>query len=439
MIHRINVFLLSVIIAFAPAYLYAAGDPWDYDYKKAGRWAAKFQNIIGESEYYKILEARGEKDIIQSGTKKTVSATARVSVGASEVGGVMAKRIAQSVAGGGVALLGVAAVQTLLEGIGWVMEEGVYVKKKVEEGDPPPNQYQYLYSFQKPTSQWYDTAGEAARTVSTRSTTTVKYIFKSVVDKGNLNYAVKYDVEYYNDNNQLTNKQIDVVENLQRRVNPNPNPVSNTTIQITDEQIGCAIFGTCYHDPVDPSIDAGVNNGVGHPDIIKNAATPDENAGENDQTNPITKKVNDGLDAAPKTTEKEGTDGKTESTTEQTTDEEGNPVTKTTGDFKLPAFCDWAAYMCDWIDWTKDDDLPEKDNTDFDDESPVVQKDVDVNFGSECPAPASVSYTVKGRTESIQVVNFEYVCAQAPIIKPAIIALASIGAAFIVFGRGREQ
>ena len=63
MIHRINVFLLSLIIAFAPVYListaYAATPKWVLDYIKA-------EKQINEK---KRLKAQLTKQINDSGTK----------------------------------------------------------------------------------------------------------------------------------------------------------------------------------------------------------------------------------------------------------------------------------------------------------------------------------------------------------------------------------
>lgn len=422
---KLLVFLTSFYLAFTPALVYAAGEPWDYDYKKAGRWAAQFKNIVGESEYYKIIEARGEKEIIESGTKKTVSATARVSVGASEVGGVMMKRIAAGAAGGA---LGYAATTALLEGIGWIMEEGVYVKKKQLGDDPSKKDPRYLWT-RSSLDQNYNTINEACTAVAVQFGQTFKDASKLSDPRAYRCNTLKPDggSDYWH---------------IQRVDDPNydpTNPPKEQTIPLTPDLLGCAIFGTCYHDPVDSTIDTQVNDGVGHPDIIKNAATPDEKSGENDQTNPITKKVNTGLDAAPKTTEKEGTDGKTESTTEKTTDENGNEQTKTTGEFKLPAFCDWAAYMCEWIDWTKEEpDEPEQQEPDE-----IETPDLDMSIHSyitgtkQCPQDRRIPVSIGGLSTDI-VISYSPLCTVAEQFAPAVVLMSSVAALMIVTGTGRR-
>lgn len=437
MIHRINVFLLSVIIILAPAYSMASlgSGPWDYDYKKAKRWAVKFESMIGKDKFTRILTSRGEKDIIVNGSKRTISAIAQTQIGTQKVGAVMLKRINQVAAGGAVGILGVVAVQELLEGIGWVMEEGTYVKKEIPENasDTP---YLWKPSYDYPQFDCYNQAD-----CVNKMTQLSKYKFDIGIDSSKTIYT---SCDYQGTNLKCVGTSNgDYRENTIGRF-PNPNygqdPKDPIKHPLTFDNLGCLIFAACYSDPVDPSIDSTVNTQQPHDDIIKNAATPDEKAGEDDQSNPISSDVNKSLEEAPKTTEKDGTDGKSDSETKPKVDPEtGEQSQETKGDFKLPAFCDWATYVCDWIDWTQDDEIPDKDNSDMDADIPVPTKTVDVIFGSSCPPPASIPFSMGGYSSSIPLINFDPLCAQAPIVKPSIIALASIGAAFIIFGRGKSE
>ena len=83
MIHRINVFLLSLIIAFAPVYListaYAGTPKWVLDYIKAEK----------QINQKKRLKAQLVKQINESGTKKTITAVVETVPTATKVGSVM--------------------------------------------------------------------------------------------------------------------------------------------------------------------------------------------------------------------------------------------------------------------------------------------------------------------------------------------------------------
>lgn len=429
MIHRINVFLLSVIIGFLPAYTMASlgSGPWDYDYKKAKRWAVKFESIVGKDNFTKILATHGEKEIIRNGSRVTIAASAVTEIGAQKTGAVMLKRIMYT---GGGTLLGVAAVTGLLEGIGWIMEEG-----------------------QRPYK--YATTGKWKCEESFGSTAVIAC--QAALDKDNTRLGYGTTNQYYGKTEGTTEpttlpngfQQVKVCWSWHMRagtcqfklIATQTEQETNTKVAITHEQLGCLIFATCYSDPVDPSIDPTVNTGASNDEIIKNAATPDERADEDDQNNPITSDITKSLEKSKdKEEKKKGTEGTNESETKEEVDEEtGEKTSSSQGKFELPAFCDYAATLCEWIDWTKEDGIPEKDTTDLEVDIPIPTKTVSVNFGSECPAPVSYPFAMGGYSTTIPLIKFEPLCATAPIVKPSIIALASIGAAFIIFGRGKSE
>lgn len=433
MIYRINVFLLSVIIAFAPGYVFAA-----YDIPPKPSWLSpsdwRFEKMRLELDALSAdINATREKVI--NGKKVPVKSTAIARIDTSH----LVKNINRVGAVGAVSL----AITGLIGAVDYVL-------------DPANNRVKYF-----PPS-----------------------------DAGNGIYGITFDGYKhlrFNTKQEACNAALTRL----REATGDNNAILTGIDGLRCLIPGYDVFIKQYGEPY-PSEEKYLPYDTVAAEIAKNAAAGDAAAtefvadtisNELDNNPNMRKDIQDQLDR----NEQVGPDDEPE-----TPPDPNNPPNPTPTDFKLPAFCTWAAFLCStqidirtntkktveqlekqspdiattaqettktreelekqteqdktfyekvtaWFDWTQVDDLPEKDNTDFEDDSPIVQKQVSVNFGSQCPAPASVSYTVKGRTESIQVVNFEYVCAQAPIIKPSIIALASIGAAFIVFGRGREQ
>lgn len=104
-------------------------------------------------------------------------------------------------------------------------------------------------------------------------------------------------------------------------------------------------------------------------------------------------------------------------------------------EFELPAFCDWASTVCEWLDWTKkDDDLPAKDQSDLNVEVPFEEKNVSVSWGAQCPAPTYETVSLHGVTAQIKTTDFTYICDLDWLIKPFVIGFASISALFILFG-----
>lgn len=101
--------------------------------------------------------------------------------------------------------------------------------------------------------------------------------------------------------------------------------------------------------------------------------------------------------------------------------------------FELPAFCDWAGKVCEWIDWTKkplDDD-----NTQIDVPDPSKESiNTDIHANGSCPNDVVIQGSFAG--QQFEFFRFEWskFCAWLAILKPIIIAMASYGAVKIVGG-----
>ena len=96
----------------------------------------------------------------------------------------------------------------------------------------------------------------------------------------------------------------------------------------------------------------------------------------------------------------------------------------------LPAFCEWAKVVCDFIDWVKEDEeLEDVEMPIQDEEIEVVDWSSGYEGGGSCPAPETVS--VMGET-----IEFSYdpICQFATAINPAIQFIALCMAAFIIAG-----
>lgn len=423
MIHRINVFLLSVIIGFLPAYVFAASTPEDIWLREI----TKNVDSTGRTTGYTI---DASKRTIVNGTARDMSSKLLdYKPNKAAVGGVMKKRLTQAAVGGGVALIGVAIVDSLLRGIGWIMEDGVYVKKIINDPEANP---QYIWIVNGISV----TAGSTPQAACNNA-----YNFYMPPDSGTTyKEANSVDgVNWFCPSPQFGRASRGAA--ITRQNNPNYDPTkpnTETKIPITDSELADIMFGDYAGDSsanIQPKND-GTHTGV------QETMQPDPNAGEGTKDkpeNPVSKDVDQKLDANPnkKVTDHKSTDSKGD---EETTKEDGTKEqTKTDTKTELPAFCNYAASLCKWIDWTQNDELPEKDDTDLEVNVPIPTKTVSVNFGAQCPAPVSYPFSMGGYSTTIPLIKFEPLCATAPIVKPSIIALASIGAAFIIFGRGKSE
>lgn len=478
MIHRINVFLLSLIIAFAPVYListaYAAwgGPKWQLE-------------ILKRDVNKAYLKAKLVNQINNSGTKTTRHAVVETKPTSSKVGSAMIKRI-HSPAG----VVGVAAVTSLLNGIGWVMEEGTFVKKIPKQSEPcydlscvpEPEPYAYqiigglsdnrLFSSVAEACSWYDEKDGNAW-------------YGNLTPKGG---GAGGGVCFGSNDIPM----VDVIA----LTNPNHDPDKEPelkTVPLTPILLGAAMLGDGYKDP-DPNFDndtvntgdwTGVEDayredpsGIGNElnDSLEDKAerakpTPDNKPapiGSPDYDKDLT---NDD-DANDRSWSEDGNEGKTDST-EKTDPETGEKTTE--GSFTLPKFCDWAFTVCewyedwqesdqklhdhldetashqseeksfwqsvkDWFNWTKsEDELPERDETDLNVETQLPMQNYSVSWNEQCPENQTVNVGLRGIEKEITIINWSFVCSMDYIIKPAVISFASLSGLYIILGTHRRE
>ena len=85
---------------------------------------------------------------------------------------------------------------------------------------------------------------------------------------------------------------------------------------------------------------------------------------------------------------------------------------------------------------TKDDGVPLKDKTDINlPDLPITPETVNVNWGGSCPAPTTTNISFHGQSQEITILRYDFICEWAWVIKASVVALASIGAVFIISGR----
>ena len=108
-----------------------------------------------------------------------------------------------------------------------------------------------------------------------------------------------------------------------------------------------------------------------------------------------------------------------------------NPQTKP---FELPAFCDWAKPVCDFIEWVKGEPTLENPTQPDVTTLPTPQTDsVNISFDGSCPAPEVVPWSLAGQNVDITI-SYTPICDTATLLNPIIKLAASLGAVFIIAG-----
>ena len=106
--------------------------------------------------------------------------------------------------------------------------------------------------------------------------------------------------------------------------------------------------------------------------------------------------------------------------------------------FELPAFCDWAKPVCDFIDWFKKDDPSDTDVSVDTDSPPAI--DTDINFGGSCPQPYKINIDFFGTPLELQLLDSAMLCDfLATYINPSIKVLSGLLVIYIMARDDKEN
>lgn len=430
-------YILFILIALFSIQSYASDDWWI----ERQIWIDKNQETHAKKVYGKSARVIRENAPISSSTQQSARDLVRRSIAVdiptpTKVGTPMLQRIKHVAKTPGVQMVGAYAVMQLIEGIGWVMEDGTYVKKIPLEPDIPNVPYVYRISY--------------------RITNEIKYFEKhqtacdwwysqpdNISNNGLSIHAYTNGYQYYCQRSDGNN-----VQSLQKIINPDYDPEKQPetkTVPLTAPLLGAAMLGTGYNDP-DPNFnndlvntgkDTGVVEAYTHdPSGIGDQLADDmddklRNAPQTPDGQPSS--VPDpGYDSKPLLPEGDNSadrswdsdagqvDGESKPQTDPVT---GEPTGAQSISIKFPVFCEWASSMCkwyddwtasdkvykdhmkktedhqtsektfwqtvkDWFDWTKEEpeDEPETEQPDVDDQG-IFSKTFDTTFtlSKQCP------------------------------------------------------
>lgn len=120
-----------------------------------------------------------------------------------------------------------------------------------------------------------------------------------------------------------------------------------------------------------------------------------------------------------------------------------SPDNGSTTTFELPAFCNYAAKLCDWLDWTQEDkelEEAEKEEPEELDLGTINKNRFSAN--GQCPAPKEIDETVKALGRNV---NFDFkiewtpICSVAEDTSPLVLLISTITGLLILVGGGRSS
>ncbi len=392
-----------------------------------------------------------ETDPVTAKTKTvTKIAIAEASPTASKVGSSMFKRVAFYAKNPGVQMVGVMAVTQLIEAIGWVMEDGAYVKKKSAD------------SLSAPVGRIWIWNG-CGNVSSCKSNGYASQSPKAVCDAYGAKHPSRlktYSVVLVSKDRAECNLSGGITQYLELAYDPTQTkPPELQNVSLTPELLGAAMMGEGYHDPVDPNLDSSVNTGLMHnsvADAYQHAGNGvgDELANDMDYQLKNAPLTPDGQPApfgdprykTPPLSDKPfmndrswRTDGGTaDGKAEPIKDPQGNPTGGQSISIEFPVFCEWAFTVCKWYDdWKKTDEWMKEDPEQKDPEKVEFDEDASAGkvtlTGSDVCPQDSVQFTLMGQTYTIEL-PYQPVCDALTFFKPAVLAVGAITSAFIVAG-----
>ena len=148
-------------------------------------------------------------------------------------------------------------------------------------------------------------------------------------------------------------------------------------------------------------------------------------------------------DTTPKPDTETGTNPDTGTGTGTTPSPNPSPDNGSTTTFELPAFCNYAAKLCDWLDWTQEDKELEEAEKEEPEELDLGTIDKNrFSANGQCPAPKEIDETVKALGRNV---NFDFkiewtpICSVAEDTSPLVLLISTITGLLILVGGGRSS
>lgn len=308
--------------------------------------------------------------------------------------------------------LAVGAVTALVEGVGWVIDEGSVIKKPTSK---PVNGYEWVYT---------DASNQTKKYFIKYQDFAVDYCASKGGFTGGSNFSWSGGI--------LTGGVIKCGDGSQVGFSYVRNPYYDPNIKpeyvpVSDSELGSLALGTSPEPNAPTSPNAP---------LIQTAYDPN---------NPVSILAavdsNDALDSANPQPESDPFANVRPTPNVDTNDDGINdafdPSAPSLGEeIVFPKFCEWAPAVCDFFSWVKE--KPDSDLGDVDVTQLNIQLDDSqiINFGNSCPAPETVSFSFMGRSESLEF-SYQPLCQFMDMIRPFVIAASYLIGAYIVMGLSR--
>ncbi|MCX3054546.1 virulence factor TspB C-terminal domain-related protein [Acinetobacter baumannii] len=412
LLKQINVIILSFVLIFAPTYVFATS-------VSAEGWSVTKRLVQGATTFYD-----GTKNIVLNGKNYAATGAAAITPTAAQV----SKMIVRT----GAVLAVDLAIKALIGAVDYTMDPANNQVKYKVINDPNsiPPYAQYYYA--DPTRTKFCTSIATCNIVVSEMAKPNGWTNTGCVAESTGRLACR-----------LTRDSSSTTQYMDRYVNPNydPNAVPNEEERTLPYS---AVASQIISDAV-----ANKADGKAYVSSVADTALEEDEQKQIVPASDVANQLNNSQSIPTSNTAQGAATPKPIEGTPDPTQPQPTPYDIT---INFPIFCSWAPSVCQaaqvainfpakvdkWIEglFYNTKGLPEYDNkTDlFIHEQPEI-KHVSINWGSVCPAPVTVPLSFMGISREITVVNYQYICDYAWIIKASVNMVASISAVYIVAGR----
>lgn len=380
-----------------------------------------------------------------AGSKTRVVAEAVLAVDKDKVWKDWAKKIGK--VGKGANAVGGALVigGLILDAVDWVIDEGGKVKRKPTEDETPLSNYQFLYAI---SGSLHKSAQAACTDYTNRYPQPNPNNVKSRFVDSDLNCNVwnEYRKEYakfkiYKRNNPEYNSSNPPIQNVDVSEAEKEQVLKDLLNNPKYADLASQMIGNTYSmGPENPDPDPAVVNDIknAQKDVLK---SDNPKADGKTRSDP---KIDTGTEIkSDSTTNTESTTNVNETTT---TNSDGsttttgtnitNNTTITNTNINIPPACEYLAFLCEWVGWTKEEpeladdklEIQERDVTDY-------KYEEHLKFGSSCPFSEKTEVLNMGVGVMKVKYNLDFFCDFSRQAKPTIIGIGHLGALiFLLIG-----
>ena len=462
--------ITAFLLLLVSSHLYAEGEIPGEGYsqnKEIRNNRAVVSQALNDSTYQNRINSTynaSNKDIVAryessytntDGAKTNLSATVTKPSNAAKVASTLAKRLEKAKALGKASLpsfLGSAALTALVNGIGWVMDEG----GKVTMPDSSYSSTLYAARYGSKTSSYLSSKEAACLDLGKLIYTS--YTVVSVTVASGCIYKLRNSSgsEFSNSSplgvflQEANTEPQTVIEvnttDLATKIAEQINNPTYTTAEENNKKLIAAAYGL---DPTFSLSDDTVNGlaiKIGDQVAVALQAAAEVQTG--------TATTTDSSDSATgtATVQPASTTGTatTTGTGTTTTNPDGSTTTETqtSSQFQMPAFCDWASIMCDWYKYTQEKyeevktaitdfvKAPDATDTALDIDTETDTQDAPIlNFGGQCPESIQLaSGQIAGIDIDWQFDFTDFCTVLSTYVRPILIAMGAFIAILILGG-----